>query len=124
VIRRCTLAHGGRCSAELARAKSAGDALLADAPDSVPVTAAGATYVASAWVRAPSGRTVRLRLRESGTGGTVRTKTASSPGTGGWLRLTVRSDATRGGTSLGLEVVAVLATGLKAQVDDLSLSRG
>ena len=42
--------------------ENSGDAILDDSPNTVASTSAGATYAAAAWVRAPAGRTVTLRL--------------------------------------------------------------
>ena len=121
LARSCTVAHGGSCSAELGRSRS-GDALLDDSPQTVGSTVAGATYAASAWVRAPAGRTVRLRLRELRSA-LVRTTVVTLAGDGSWHRLVVTSASTAGGTSLGVEVVVSLARGSKAWVDDVSLKR-
>ena len=57
LARICTVAHGGSCSAQLGRTRT-GDATIDDSPNTVASTAAGATYAASAWVKAPAGRTV------------------------------------------------------------------
>ena len=100
-----------------------GDAMLDDAPNTVASTAAGATYAASAWVRAPSGRTVTLRVRELSGGTVVRTKLATATATGSWQLLPVTSDAASGGTSLGVEVVVTFSGRSKSYVDDVSLAR-
>ena len=124
LARTCALAHSGGCAAELTRTRSTGDAMLDDSPQTVGATSGGATYSASAWVRAPAGRTVRLRLRELNAGGTVvRTSTATATGDGTWRQLAVTSAATVAGNSLGVEVLASLAKNTKAQVDDVSLRR-
>ena len=123
LTRVCTVAHGDSCSAELGRTRSAGEAVLDDSPNTVASTPAGATYTASAWVRAPAGRTLTLRLRELSGGSTVRTSVATVTGNGGWLQLVVTTPATVAGRSLSVEVVASLATSINAQVDDVSLKR-
>ena len=124
LARTCAIAHTSSCAAQLGRSRSAGDAILDDAPQTVGSTVAGATYGATAWVRAPSGRTVRLRLRELGSGGSVvRTSTTTATGTGGWRQLAVTSAPASGGTSLSVEVVVSLAKGTTAQLDDVSLKR-
>jgi hypothetical protein len=97
--------------------------VLDDSPNTVASTPAGATYTASAWVRAPAGRTLTLRLRELSGGSTVRTSMATVTGNGGWLQLVVTTPATIAGRSLSVEVVASLTTSTKAQVDDVSLKR-
>jgi hypothetical protein len=122
LARVCTVAHGGSCSAELGRTR-AGDAVLDDSPNTVAATVAGATYAASAWVKAPAGRTVTLRLRELSGSTVVRTASATGTGTGSWQQLAKTTPAANGGTSLGVEVVVSLATGTKADVDDVSLTR-
>jgi hypothetical protein len=99
-----------------------GDAVLDDWPNAAASTVAGATYTASAWVRAPSGRTVKLRLRELRGGSVVRTRTATLTGNGGWRQLVV-TIAPAGGSSLSLEVLASLSTRGRARVDDVSLRR-
>ncbi len=123
LVRTCALAHGGSCSAMLGRTRSTGDALLDDSPNSVASTISGATYTASVWVRAPAGRTVRLRVRELNGGFVVRTRTATVTGNGGWRQLVVTSAATGAGRTLGVEVVVSLTTSAKAYVDDVSLRR-
>ena len=121
LARTCTIAHTGSCSAQLGRARSGGDAILDDAPQTVSSTVAGATYAATAWVRAPSGRTVRLRLREWSGGSVLRTSTATASGAGSWRQVAVTSTPTAAGSSLSVEVVVSLAKGTSAQVDDVSL---
>jgi Carbohydrate binding domain len=123
LARVCSVAHAGSCSAELGRTRSTGDALLDDSPNTVASTAAGATYTSSAWVRAPAGRTVTLRLRELNGGTVVRTTVATVTGNGAWLQLVATCPATAGGTSLSVELVASLTAGSKAYVDDVSLRR-
>ena len=81
LTRTCAVAHSGACSAELGRTKSGGDAMLDDSPDTVTSTVAGARYLASAWVRAPAGRTVRLRVRELSGSSVVRATVATRPET-------------------------------------------
>jgi hypothetical protein len=98
--------------------------VLDDSPDTVSSTAAGATYAGSAWVRAPAGRTVTLRLRELSGSTLLRTSTATATGTGTWQQLAVTSAAASGGTSLGVEIVVSLVNGTTATVDDVSLIRG
>jgi hypothetical protein len=97
--------------------------VLDDSPDTVASTPAGVTYAASAWVRAPAGRSVTVRLRELRSGALVRSTVATLTADGGWKQLSVTSRATAGGTSLSLEVVVSLARGTHAQVDDVSLKR-
>jgi hypothetical protein len=53
----------------------------------------------------------------------VRSSVVTASGTGGWRQLTLTSSATAGGTSLSVEVVASLAAGTSAYVDDVSLKR-
>jgi hypothetical protein len=122
LVRTCAVAHGGSCSAELGRTRS-GDAVLDDSPNSGASTAAGATYTASAWVRAPAGRTVTLRVRERSGGSAVASRFATVTGDGTWRQLVVISAATVGGTSLSVEIVVPLTSTAKAQVDDVSLQR-
>jgi hypothetical protein len=122
LVRTCSTRHGGSCSAALGRTTS-GNALLDDSPNSVSSTPAGAVYSGSAWVRAPSGRTVTLRVRELRGTATVRSTVLETRGTGGWALLAVKTKAASGGTSLGVEVVVSLVKGTKAYVDDVSLKR-
>lgn len=121
LARTCTIAHTGSCSAQLGRTRS-GDATLDDAPDTATVV--GATYAASAWVRAPAGRTVTLRLRERSGGSSIRTTVATVTATGNWQQLSVTAASVSGGTSLGVEVVVSLARNTTTQVDDVSVRRG
>jgi hypothetical protein len=123
LARTCAIRHGGLCSAELGRTLSSGDAVLDDSPNTVASTAAGATYAASVWVRAPSGRSIALRLREYSGGQVLRYRTVTASGNGAWRQLTLTSHPTSGGTSLSLDVIVLLTTSLKAQVDDVSLKR-
>jgi len=120
--RTCAVAHGGSCAAQLGRTRT-GDALLDDSPDTVSSTTAGETYAASAWVRAPAGRIVTLRLRERSGSTIVRTTAATTTGTGSWQQVVLTSAAASGGTSLSFEAVVALVKGTTAQVDDLSLKR-
>ncbi|HEX5027764.1 MAG TPA: hypothetical protein VFV56_03030 [Gaiellaceae bacterium] len=118
----CSSAHGGSCSAELGRTRT-GNAVVDDAPDTVPATAAGAGYAASVWVRAPAGRLVTLRLRERRGSSAIRTSQATATGTGAWQRVSLTGAGAAGGTSLSLEVVVSLVRGTTAQLDDVSLAR-
>jgi hypothetical protein len=123
LVRTCTIAHTGSCAAELGRTRSTGDATLDDSPDTVAATTAGRTYTATAAVRVPVGRTVRLRLRELRSGSVLRSTVTTATGNGSWQLLEVTSAAATGGTSLSVEVVASLTASLKAQVDDVSLKQ-
>jgi hypothetical protein len=123
VTRSCSVARTGSCSAELKHGRSLGDSVLGDAPDTVTSTTTGATYAASAWVRAPSGRALTLRLVERSGAAVVRTKVATATATGSWQRLAVTSDAASGGTSLGVEIVVTFSGRWKSYVDDVSLTR-
>ena len=123
VARTCAVSHTGSCSAALKRDRTLGDAVIDDVPNTVSSTVAGATYAASAWVSAPSGRTVTLRLVERSGGTVVRTKLATATATGSWQRLAVTSDAASGGTSLGVEIVVAFSGRSKSYVDDISLAR-
>jgi hypothetical protein len=105
------------------RVRSTGDAWVDDSPNCVASTVAGTTYTASAWVRAPAGRAVRLRIRELRGGSLVRTSTVTLTGDGTWRQLTVKSAATAGGTSLSVEVLVSLVRGASAYVDDVSLGK-
>jgi hypothetical protein len=118
LARTCAVAHGGSCAAGLGRSKSSGSALLDDVPSTVAASAVGARYVASAWVRAPAGRTITLRVRELGRTSVVATIT----GDGSWRQLVVTTPPTAG-SALGVEIVVSLARGSRAQVDDVSLRR-
>ena len=64
LARTCAVAHAGSCSAELRRTRSSGDTCSTIRRTRSPRPLSGATYAASAWVRAPAGRSVTLRLRE------------------------------------------------------------
>lgn len=124
LVRTCAVAHSGSCAAELGRTRSSGDALLDDSPNTIESTDAGATYTASAWVRAPAGRSVKLRLRElNGAGSVIRTRVVAVTGDGAWRQLVATSAATIGGTALSAQVLVSLTTSLKAHVDDVSLRR-
>jgi hypothetical protein len=66
---------------------------------------------------------VRLRLRELSGSSVLRSRTATVTGNGAWQRLAVTSAATSGGTSLSVEVLVSLTTALRADVDDVTLTR-
>ena len=121
LARTCRVAHSGGCSAEIGRRQSAGDAVLDDSPNSVTSSAA-AVYGGSAWVKAPAGRPVTLRLREYRGSRLVQARTSTVTGTGSWQQVNVLLTA-GGGTSVSIDVLVSLTTTLKAQVDDLSLRR-
>ena len=122
LARSCTVAHSGSCSAQLGRMRT-GNATLDDSPNTVGATAAGRTYAASAWVRAPAGRAVTLRLRELNGSSLVRSSVVTLTGDGTWRQLALTSAPASGGTSLSLEVVVSLAGGTSANVDDVSLKQ-
>jgi hypothetical protein len=121
--RTCLVAHSGSCSAELRRARSSGEVMLDDAPNTVASTASGATYAASAWVRAPVGSSLKLRLRELNGGSVVHSALATVNGDGGWHKLALTTAPAAGGTALSVELLASLTPGSAAQVDDVSLKR-
>jgi hypothetical protein len=122
LARICTVAHAGSCSAELGRTRT-GDALLDDSPNTVGSSAAGATYAATAWVRAPAGRMTLVRVREYRGGTLVRTSSVTATGDGTWRQLVLTTAAAAGGTSLSLDVLVSLVKGTTAQVDDVSLKQ-
>jgi hypothetical protein len=74
-------------------------------------------------VRAPAGRSVRLRLREYSGGHVLRYNMVTLTGNGSWRQLVVTSLATAGGTSLSVDVLVSLTTSGRANVDDVSLKR-
>jgi hypothetical protein len=122
LVRTCTAAHSGSCSAELGR-KRAGDAMLDDSPNSVTSSTAGGRYSASAWVQAPPDRAVSLRVRELRGTRVLQARTTLSTGTGAWQQLAVTSDPVAGGTSVSVDVVVSLPTTVRARVDDVALQR-
>ena len=123
LARTCTVAHSGTCSAEIGRIKSAGDAVLDDSPNTVSSSAAGSAYSASAWVQAPTGASVTLRVREFRGSTLLKARTTASAGTGAWQQLNVTSAPAAGGTSISVDVLVSLTTSLRAHVDDVSLKR-
>ncbi|MEA2685749.1 MAG: hypothetical protein QOE93_944 [Actinomycetota bacterium] len=123
LVRTCTVAHGGSCSAQIGRQTSTGEAVLDDSPNSVGSSLAGARYSASAWVKAPTGRAVTVRIREYRGSTVIQVHTIVATGTGGWQQLTVTAAPAAGGTSVSVDILVSLTTSLKAQVDDVSLRR-
>ncbi len=123
LTRTCAVAHGGSCSAQIGRTTSAGEAVLDDSPNTVSSSAAGATYAASAWVKAPAGRTITLRLREYRGSTVVKFRTVVVTATGAWQQVAVSLPPAAGGTSISVDVLVSLTTSLKAQVDDVTLRR-
>jgi hypothetical protein len=95
--------------------------VLDDTPNTVASTSAGATYVASVWVRAPAGRNATLRVREMSGSTVVRSAVSTVVGDGSWRQISVTTSAANGGTSLSVEIVVSLTKGVKAQIDDVSL---
>ncbi|HVE24998.1 MAG TPA: carbohydrate binding domain-containing protein [Sporichthya sp.] len=123
LIRDCALAHSGACSAEVGRTGSTGDAVLDDSPNTVASSMRGAVYAGSAWVKAPAGRSVTVRVREYRNSKLVRVKTSVATGTGSWQQLRVTSAPADGGTSISVDVIVSLTSTLRAQIDDISLRR-
>jgi hypothetical protein len=121
LARTCTAAHSGACSAELGRKKTAGEAVLDDSPNSIGSTAAGAVSAASAWVEAPAGRSVTLRLREYRGSKVIAVRTTVVAGTGAWQQVSVQSPPASGGTSMSVDVLVSLTTSQRARVDDVCL---
>lgn len=123
LVRTCATSHGGSCSAELGRTRTTGDAVLDDSPNSVSSSVAGSAYEARAWVLVPAGPSFTLVVREFNGSKLVRSRTEAGTGAGAWRELVVTSDASNGGTSIGVDVLVWLPTTQRAQVDDLSLRR-
>jgi hypothetical protein len=123
LVRTCAVAHSGACSAEIGRRQSAGQAVLDDSPNSVASSAAGAVYAGSAWVKAPAGRAISVRVREYRGSRLVQARTAAATATGSWQQLHVTAPAAAGGSSISIDVLVSLPTNLRAQVDDVSLRR-
>ena len=119
-LARSTTAHGGRYSAALQR-PAGGTVMLNDVPDTAGVPA-GSSCRATAWVAAPAGKAVRLRLRElDSTGAVVADPVAAATATGGWQQLAV--DRTTAGGPLDLNVWALsMGAADVLRVDDVSLS--
>jgi hypothetical protein len=122
LVRTCELAHSGSCAAAVGRTKT-GTATLDDSPNTVTATTGDATYRASAWVRAPSLRTITLRIREYSGSTVVRSSTTNATGNDGWQQLAVTSAATSAGHSVSIDVSVSLQSGMQAQIDDVSLQR-
>ena len=123
LTRTCTTAHTGSCAAQIGRKSGTGDAVLDDSPNTVASTPAGAVYEATAWVKAPVGRQVTLRVREYRGSTVVQARTAVVTGTGAWQGVCVGSAPAAGGTSISVDVIASLTSSQKAQIDDVSLKR-
>ena len=123
LVRTCTVAHSGACSAEIGRKKSTGTAVMDDSPNSVSSSTAGAVYAGSAWVHAPAGRSVTLRVREYRGSKVLRVQTAVVTGTGRWQQVTVQSAPAAGGTSISLDVLASLTSTMRARIDDVCLRK-
>ena len=124
LTRVCTVAHSGACSAELARRTSTGEAVLDDSPNSIGSTAAGAVYTAGAWVSAPVGRSITLRVREYRGSKVIASRSAVVTGNGDWQHVTVQSPPASGGTSVSVDVLISLTTTQRAMVDDVCLRTG
>ena len=123
LVRTCAVAHSGACSAEIGRKKTTGDAVMDDSPNSVSASTAGAVYAGSAWVNAPAGRSVTLRIREYRGAKVVRSQTAVVTGTGSWQQVSVQSAPAAGGTSISLDVLVSLTSAMRARIDDVSLRK-
>jgi len=123
LARICTMAHSGSCSAQIGRRTSTGLAVLDDSPNTVSSSVVGAIYSASAWLSAPTGRSVTVRIREFRGSTLVQARTAVGTGTGGWQQLEIAAAPASGGTSVSVDVLVSLTAGALAQVDDVSLKR-
>jgi hypothetical protein len=123
LTRTCTVAHSGACSAEIGRKRTTGEAVMDDSPNSVSSSTAGAVYAGSAWVSAPAGRTVTLRIREYRGSKVVRSQTTVVAGTGTWQQVGVQSAPAAGGTSISLDVLVSMTSTMRARIDDVSLRR-
>jgi hypothetical protein len=123
LTRTCAVAHTGACAAEIGRRSSTGEAVMDDSPNSVSSSTAGRVYAASAWVKAPAGRSVTLRVREYRGSRLVDVRTTTVTGTGAWQQVAVNSAPAAGGTGISVDVLVTLPSSLKAQVDDVSLRR-
>jgi hypothetical protein len=123
LVRTCIVAHSGACAAEIGRKKSTGTAVMDDSPNSVSSSAAGAVYAGSAWVHAPAGRSVTLRIREYRGSKVVRSQTSVVTGTGAWQQVSVQGAPAAGGTSISLDVLVSLTSTMRARIDDVSLRR-
>ena len=123
LARTCSIAHSGACSAQIGRTGFTGEAVLDDSPNTVSSSVAGATYSTSAWVMAPSGRQVTLRIREFRSSTLVQFRTVVTSGTGAWQQLTVAAGPAAGGTSISVDILVSLTTTATAQVDDVFLKR-
>lgn len=121
LARTCTAAHSGACSAEIGRKRTTGDAVMDDSPNSVSASTAGAVYAASAWVDAPAGRSVTLRIREYRGSKVVRSQTSVVTGTGTWQQVSVQGAPAAGGTSISVDVLVSLTSTMRARIDDVSL---
>ncbi len=123
LTRTCAVAHSGACAAEIGRRSSTGDAVMDDSPNSVSSTTAGRVYAASAWIKAPAGRSVTLRVREYRGSKVTQSRTTTVTGTGAWQQVAVNSAPAAGGTGISIDVLVSLPSSLRAQVDDVSLRR-
>ncbi len=123
LVRTCAIAHSGACSAEIGRKKTTGTAVMDDSPNSVSSSTAGAVYAGSAWVHAPAGRSVTLRIREYRGSKVVRFRTAVVTGAGEWQLVTVQSAPTAAGNSISLDVLVSLTSTMCARIDDVSLRK-
>jgi hypothetical protein len=80
-------------------------------------------YAGSAWVNAPAGGAVTVRLREYRGSKVVQSRTTVATGTGAWQQVSVESPPAAGGTSISLDVLVSLNSGIRAHVDDVCLRR-
>lgn len=121
LVRTCTVAHSGACAAEIGRKRTTGTAVLDDSPNSVSSSTAGAVYAGSAWVHAPAGRSVTLRLREYRGSKVLRTQTVAVTASGSWQQVSVQTPPAAGGTSISVDVLVSLTSTMRARIDDVSL---
>jgi hypothetical protein len=94
-----------------------------DSPNSVSSSTAGAVYAGSAWVNAPAGRSVTLRIREYRGSKVIAWRTAVVTGTGSWQQVSVQSAPAAGGTAISIDVLVSLTSIMRARIDDVSLRR-
>lgn len=97
--------------------------MLDDSPNAVGSTTAGAVYGGGAWVKAPAGHQVTIRLREYRGSKVVNVRTTVATGTGAWQQVTVQSAPAAGATSMSIDLLFSLTTSQRAQIDDVGVCR-
>jgi PKD domain/Pectate lyase superfamily protein len=113
--------HSGSFAAQVGRKSGTGHAGLQDSPPWNGNTQAGTSCHVSAWVQAPAGKSIFLRLTErQGTTIVAHHNSSVADSSGTWVQLTGVAHIVNAGDVLQLRIYATLSLGQTLLVDDIS----